>query len=259
VVVSLDRVQLIMGDFPGFSLPAGAWLPPELLWILPEIGTMSELKVTIAAIHETLRVGVVEAVVSLSEFEALTGLDRKSVSRGIKAALERGTFKRQQVGNTWLYRLHFRDPSAPAAGQNGRGKMPLVGGEMGGVGGEMPQEGGAVPLDVVMHDTLSVGDKQHQGQRAAILGKMADLGVRLKVAQHMVAKYDLAYLGEKLDQALFAVDQGLADNGPGWFVASVREDWQAPLGYGDRDKPRAGSREDRLRYIEGKYKDLIEH
>jgi len=83
--------------------------------------------------------------------------------------------------------------------------------------------------------------------------------VRLKVAQQMVSKYDLEYLGEKLDQALFAVDQGLADNGPGWFVASVREDWQAPLGYGDRDKPKPGSRESRRRYIEGKYKDLIEH
>jgi hypothetical protein len=258
-VERLDWVQLIMGDFPGFSLPAGAWLPPELLWILPEIGTMSELKVTIAAIHETLRVGVVEAIVSLSEFEALTGLDRKSVSRGIKAALERGTFKRQQVGNTWLYRLHFRDPAAPAAGQNGRGRMPLVGGEMGPNQGEMPQEGGAVPLDVVMYDTLSEGDKQQEGQRAAILGKMADLGVRLKVAQRLIDKYDLAYLGEKLGQAIYAVERGLADNGPGWFVASVREDWQAPLGYGDRDKPKRGSKEDRRRYIEGKYKDLIEH
>lgn len=241
-----------MGDFAGFSLPDGAWLPPELLEILPEIRTVAELKVTIAAIHETLRVGVVEAIVSLTDFEALTGLARTSVSRGINAALKRGTFKRQKVGNTWLYRLHFRYESAPAASS----KTLPFGSDTRQDQGKTLQVGSDVSLDVVMHDTLSEGDKQHQEQRAALLLKMRELGVRLKVAQNLVVKYDPAYLLEKLEQALYAVDRGLADNGPGWFITSVREDWQAPLGFGERQRQKKSPRE---RYLGGKYADLIEH
>jgi len=54
-------------DFPGFSLPAGSWLPPELLWILPEIRTVADLKVTIAAIHELERRGLRSMLISAIE------------------------------------------------------------------------------------------------------------------------------------------------------------------------------------------------
>lgn len=253
-----------MSDFGGFSVPDGAWLPPELLDVLPDIKTVSELKVTIAAIHETLRVGVVEAIVSLSEFEALTGLNRKSVSAGIRRAVNRGTIKRQQVGNTYLYRLHFSAHTLPA----GRVNFTLAGG--GGIGQngvDFPQNRGEVGQDGVELSPLVVNactsttldkDKQ-QDKHTALLAEMRQLGVVLKVAQRLVVKYDPDYLREKLEMARYAVEAKIAENGPGWFVASVREDWQAPLGYQDRNKPKPGSKESRHRYIEGKYKDLIEH
>lgn len=232
--------------------------------ILPDINTKSELKVTIAAIYETLRMGVVEAIISLSDFEALTGLDRKSVSAGIRHAVERGTIRRQEVGNTYLYRLHFNQYTSPA----GRGNFPLAGrGKTGQVGVETPQNGvetGRPGEDFPPHvvnactsTTLPI-DKQ-QDKQVALLREMRQLGVVLKVAQKLVAKYDLDYLREKLEQARFAVESKIAENGPGWFVASVREDWQAPLGFGDRDKPKPGSEKSRRRYIEGKYKDLVKH
>lgn len=255
----------ILGDFLGFSIPDGAWLPPELMEILPDISTKSELKVIIAAIHETLRVGVVEAIVSLSEFEALTGLDRKSVSAGIRRAVKRGTIKRQQVGNTYLYRLHFNTHTLPA----GRGKFPLTTqGETGQDGVDLPQNGGETGQDGVDLPPLVVNactsttlpiDKQ-QDKQAALLRKMRQLGVVLKVAQEMVHKYDVDYLTEKLEQTLYAIEAGLCTGGgPGWFVTSVKENWQEPLGFHDRNKPKPGSKESRRRYIEGKYKDLIEH
>jgi len=86
------------------------------------------------------------------------------------------------------------------------------------------------------------------------------LGVVLKVAQKLVAKYDLDYLREKLEQARYAVEAKIAENGPGWFVASVREDWQAPLGFDDREATQCKTTEDReKRYLGGKYGHLIKH
>lgn len=254
-----------LGSFPGFSLPDGAWLPPELLEILPDINTKSELKVTIAAIYETLRLGVVEAIISLSDFEALTGLDRKSVSAGIRHAVKRGTIRRQEVGNTYLYRLHFNQYTSPA----GRGNFPLAGrGKTGQVGVETPQDegetgqvGGDFPPHVVnaCTSTTPLVDIQ-QDKQTALLREMRQLGVVLKVAQKLVAKYDLDYLREKLEQARYAVEAKIAENGPGWFVASVREDWQAPLGFDDREATQCKTTEDReKRYLGGKYGHLIKH
>lgn len=256
-----QTLGVTLGDFLGFSIPDGAWLPPELLELLPDIKTVAELKVTIAAINETLRVGVVEAIVSLSEFEALTGLDRKSVSAGIKRAVSRGTIKRQQVGNTYLYRLHFNEHTLPA----GRGNLPLATrGETGQDGVDLPQNGGETGQDGVDSPPLVVNactsttlpiDKQ-QNKQAALLAEMRQLGVVLKVAQKLVAKYDPDYLREKLEMARYAVEAEIAENGPGWFVASVREDWQAPLGFERKKRQKQSSQE---RYLGGKYGHLIEH
>jgi len=91
--------------FTGFSLPDGAWLPPEILQLLPEISTKAELKILIAAIYETMNARG-PAVISLGDFEALTGLSRKAVSRGIAAALGRGTIKRHPAAGTYIYHLN---------------------------------------------------------------------------------------------------------------------------------------------------------
>lgn len=266
--------------FPGFSIPEGAWLPPELLYILPDIQSVSELKVTIAAIYETLRVGVVEAVVSLSEFEALTGLSRKSVIAGIQRAIERGTVRRQQVGQVYLYRLHFNTHTEPAGRETGPTsgvsppatsilsplvtsvKSTLVGEESTQTSVESTQTSVLSPPHVVMHVTSPHSENiQHEHDRSALVAEMRQLGVVLKVAQQMVVKYDPQYLLEKLEQARYAVEAGIADNGPGWFVCSVRDNWQAPLGYKQEGKkPSEETSEDRIkRYTGGKYGHLIEH
>jgi hypothetical protein len=248
-------------SFHGFSIPEGAWLPPELLELLPQIRTLSELKVTLAAIAETLRVGGTDQVISLSDFEVLTGLDRKSVSAGIGAALKRGTMIRRRAGNSWLYRLKFTSAS-PAA--TNRGKFPLANrGEFPPNRGKIPPIGGEFPLSVDAVVDVSLSDsnqnkQQHQQQHAAMLAEMRNLGVVQVRAQQLIQRYDLDYLQQKLEYVQFAVRRGLADNPPGWFVASVKEDWPAPLGF-EEPGPEPGSEEDRMRYIRGKYADLIKH
>ena len=98
---------------------------------------------------------------------------------------------------------------------------------------------------------------QQQQQRVELVAKMRQLGVALKVAQNLAVKYDPEYLLEKLDQALYAVERGIAENGPGWFVCSVREDWQQPLGYQRRRKE--AHEDTKKRYLGGKYGHLIKH
>lgn len=94
----MDRVQLIVTEsnhlFPGFSVSEGVWSSPELLDILLEIDDLAELKVTVAVIVEASLRGS-GAVIHFSDLdlEAVTGLERKEVLRGIKAALKRGILK----------------------------------------------------------------------------------------------------------------------------------------------------------------------
>lgn len=278
-------------SFRGFSLPDGAWLPPELVDILPDIKTMAEIKVTIVAIYMTLRVGAMEAVISISDFEALTGMDHKGVKRGIDRAIERGTITRTPFGNTFLYRLNIDQQSLPAGGhtRGSMGKMPVPQREerawmpsnrgmmpakdRGSMPQEqvippqkgvvLPQATGKMPVDVVCCNTSSdTKDNIQQDpdkQRLALVAELRQFGVKLVVAQKFVRQYDLEYLREKLSQAVYAVEAGFVHGkGPGWFVTSVKENWQAPMGYHD-SLAKKGSTEGRKRYITGKYGHLIEH
>jgi hypothetical protein len=249
--------------FPGFSLPEGAWLPPEILELLPYIQTVAELKVTIAAIYETMRMSGPNAIISLTDFEALTGLARKSVIRGIEAAIERKTITRTPVGGTYIYQLNINNTSidTSAAGlasvtmtPPGSGKMTLAGsGKMTPTSGKSPPIGVKMtPNSVkttphvdscnmflnknknmthVASGKMTLANDDSDIHRIHLLREMRALGVALKVANNMIIKYDLSFLQEKLEQARYAVESGLADNGPGWFVASIRKDWQPPLGY----------------------------
>ena len=113
--------------FAGFSLPDGAWLPPELMHVLPSMN-LAELKITIAAIYETMQVAGRGSTISLTDFEALTGLSRKSVLRGIRTAVKRGSITRTQAAGTFIYRLavHSTSGYSPHAG-GGKSTPPAAG------------------------------------------------------------------------------------------------------------------------------------
>jgi hypothetical protein len=66
--------------------------------LLPEIGTLAELKVTLVVVRHTIGWHEDERKLSLSELEERTGLSRRSVIDGIKAGLERGTIERRIEG-----------------------------------------------------------------------------------------------------------------------------------------------------------------
>lgn len=64
--------------FPGFTIPDGAFLPPELIYLLPNMSE-AELKAVIAVLYHNTQVGGAEPL-SLSDIERITGLSRPSVT-----------------------------------------------------------------------------------------------------------------------------------------------------------------------------------
>lgn len=95
--------------------------------------------------------------------------------------------------------------------------------------------------------------------KQTLLHEMCDLGLAKRVAENLLQRFEPDYLRTKLAYARYAARVGLAENPPGWFVCSVKENWPAPLGYQEGGKPKPGSEEDRKRYITGKYAHLVQH
>jgi hypothetical protein len=83
-------------NFTGFSLPDGAWLPPELIYLLPNISG-SELKVLAAVLVNYLQIGGGEPT-TLTEIEHLTGLSRPTVNATLNNLLASQVLERQAVG-----------------------------------------------------------------------------------------------------------------------------------------------------------------
>jgi hypothetical protein len=199
-----------MTDFPGFTIPEGAWLPPEIAQVLPFMETAAEIKVVLAALLEACQIGHSGAVLSLTQLERLTGLSRDSVISGRKAATDRGLFSKRQLGGQVFYLLTV---------QGSRECRP---------------RGRECRLPVSVVDTLSLSDEQQQ-----TLKKLSDFGVAGHVAKSIVLEYKPDYILRHLAFTQAAADAGLSDNPPGWLITSLREDWQEPL-ITSRKRNRAG-------------------
>lgn len=72
---------------------------------LAKIDYVTELKVTLVVIRQTIGYQKRSDIISYSQFEKLTGLSRPSVCDGLGYALARGLVIREQVGQRWRYSL----------------------------------------------------------------------------------------------------------------------------------------------------------
>lgn len=108
-----------MGD-RRVSPPNYTQLPNQLLdEVMPDVGTLAELKVTLAIARQTFGWHREEQLVSLTQLEQLTGLSRQSVQAGVQAALERGFVGRRQKGKAYVYGLRVKNlGSSPDARQD---------------------------------------------------------------------------------------------------------------------------------------------
>jgi len=68
-------------------------------------------------------------------------------------------------------------------------------------------------------------------ERQRLLEALNDLGISERVAGDIVGRYPRDYLWRMVRQTRYARRIGLAAHPAGWFIASVRDDWAAPVGY----------------------------
>ena len=94
-----------------------------------------------------------------------------------------------------------------------------------------------------IHDRRIAASAEPAGQaelartaRRDLLSAIRELGVTDRVAGDMLARYGLPYLWRKVRQTRYARRVGIAARPAGWFVANVRDDWDAPLGFDERDE-----------------------
>ena len=109
----------------GFEAPNHTQAPNAFFdKILPEIDTVTELKVTLCVMRQTLGWHKEEDVLSLSRIQALTGLRREGVVDGLRRAMRRGTVTRREAGNTFAYRLKVVGKPDQSAERGGRQTGP---------------------------------------------------------------------------------------------------------------------------------------
>lgn len=204
--------------FPGFTLPDGAWLPPELLYLLPNISG-AKLKVIIAILYHSMQVGGSEPL-SLTDIEHFTGLARNSVIAANRDLLRDCVIERHQVGDSYLY-----SPAVSASA-----KIALPGAII-----EPPSAkialGNETDRELIINDLKdSLTDSlKDSAAKIALLQSLRSCGVYLKTAQGLVDQYP-----ERIEQKIKFYRHALSHNlaqSPGWLVQAIKEDWGEPLGW----------------------------
>lgn len=209
-------------QFPGFTIPDGAYLPPELIYLLPNISG-SELKILVVIIYHHTQLGGEEPI-SLTDIENLTGLKRPTVSSALRSMMDLGYITRRLIGRSYVYEPVIqmvklfnhqivKKFNHPALTESLR---------------ESESELNDSRINNYLSDSLNLtGD---DGKKILLIKQLRAMGVYLKTAQDIVSKYPEEKILEQIDYYKYALDKNMAQ-GPGWFVISIKENWQAPLGY----------------------------
>jgi hypothetical protein len=210
--------------FPGFTLPDGAWLPPELLYLLPNISG-AKLKVIIAILYHWMQVGGSEPL-SLTDIERFTGLARNSVIAANRDLLRDCYIERHQVGDSYLYSPAVSVP--PSAGASAKIALPGAIIEPASAKIALGNESERELIINDLKDSLTDSLKD-SAAKIALLQSLRSCGVYLKTAQGLVDQYP-----ERIEQKIRFYRHALAHNlaqSPGWLVQAIKEDWGEPLGW----------------------------
>lgn len=256
--------------FNGFTLPDGAWLPPELLYLLPTL-SYAQLKVTIAAIYHHAQVGGSEPL-TLNDFEDMTGMTRSPIVKALTWLLGDNddglqVLERIPIDRTYAYqprmdlqqsrltRLSSKDESTYSTlnlpeslltrlseGQALReSERELILKAFKDLKIKAFKDLKLNSLSDSLDLTTSSGEKTDEAEdlagRLALLRELRAAGVYLKTAQRLVEKYPEAHIREKMAYFQYALKTGFA-NGPGWLDTAIKENFPPPLGYTEQPQSR---------------------
>lgn len=231
--------------FRGFTIPDGAFLPPELIYLLPNISE-ARLKVLIAVIYHNTQIGGGEPL-SLTDIERITGLSRQSVVTATKELVSDGMLERTSIGNSYAYLPVVKFQQVVQNLDYPPGKMVKNLDHSGDVVKLRESESN---LKDSLPDSLNSGGNGQNSVHLSKVQKLRAAGVYLKTAQDLANRYSEEMIDTHIGYYQVALRKNLAQ-GPGWLVQSLKENWPAPLG----SEP-AGE-EDRSKYAGGAYADYV--
>lgn len=241
-------INIMAGKFPGFTLPEGAWLPPELIYLMPHL-TPGQLKCAIAAIYHYLQVGGAEPL-SLTDFERITGMGRAAVVRSLKSLYKPTSrfqiLEREKVGQSFLYfpKIKFSSSTGQSLSSEISGdaasinlipasiKLIPVGGSASIKKSQLEESESKLININSLSDSLNLTDSTETDLETKIdlIKELRSAGVYLHTAQKIVSENTEETIRLHLEHYAYALKSGFA-GGPGWLVTSIKESWPAPLGF----------------------------
>jgi hypothetical protein len=194
--------------FEGFTIPTGAWMPPELLQLMPHIKTLGALKVLIVALAELSQPGHAPQPLSINHLAERTGLGRQAVIAARRAITQYCTTTADSI--TLITKGGYENhttPSPPVGAQPRHTPTP---------------SGGYDDHTPVVADTPNLLTKKQQQQ----LKKLQEFGIMTHVAQPIVLDNDPNTIDRYLN---FARNARWASNRQAVFVAAIRGRWDTPI------------------------------
>jgi predicted transcriptional regulator len=235
-------------NFTGFSLPDGAWLPPELIYLLPNISG-SELKVLAAVLYSYVQIGGSEPT-SLTDIEHMTGLSRPTVIATLDRLIAGQVLERQAQGQSYIYLpvVKFFNQSEsqlvkkfyqlqPKLVKNFYQLEPQLVKNFNQLEPESGESERELIKDLSIKDSLSDSLNSESSKKILLVQKLRSCGVYLKTAQAIVSQHEAAAIEQQLKYYRYALSTNMAQ-GPGWLVQAIKEAWPVPLGYEDQEENR---------------------
>lgn len=222
-------------NFTGFTLPDGAWLPPEIIYLIPYLSE-AELKCVVVALYHYMQIGSADSL-SLSDFERLTGLSRPSVTQALSSLTGRTplksnkavqVFNRLPLDNSFVY-----EPVVKIIYQQAEiGELPSKNSLLGAKKSLLPSKGtpGKESLPGQTVKLVKVNYPESEEGSSTLATQLRQLGVSAKPLAELLQKFPPEYIQEKLAFYAYARKVGFA-SGAGWFVSACRYNWGAPSGY----------------------------
>jgi hypothetical protein len=230
-------------DFNGFTLPDGAYIPRELLDLIPALSG-ARLKVILIILYYKLNVKGEEPC-SLTTIQRATGLSRPTVSDALAWLLRHKIIVREPLGPSYIYDIVVKFFNYPDS--EDVKKFYYLEGDL------LPNSSSS-SFNLTTTTNLTNLTAEYKKDRKRLKGalKKSQLmkqlkakGVNETIALEFVNKHDEEYITRHIAYYDYAESKKLA-KGAGYLVASIREDWQPPINY----QAERNSEEGRYKYKE---------
>jgi len=205
-----------MPNFAGFNIPAGAFIPPEILDILPEIHTLAELKVLLVSLFAACQPGTQTDALTIEQLKTATGLSRNAIIEARRKCVQRATITRDTSTGNNIYTLNiattggakFAPPPQPVEVEEHTNTQDV---------------GECKVCTLVVASTISTTQQQQHDN--SIL-QMIQLGVHPSVAEKIRQKHQPTTIAAYIKFTTDTAKRRRIQNPAAFFVAAITQGWE---------------------------------